>query len=192
VDPSTRNDVLHDFLLAQEDFSKGVAPATANSIKLSYWSYWVKFCSELSVDPLQPKSKDPVLLLQVFARRYRTGALPHQRKAAHKDSVDSALRAIGQTYVSMGTQDPRLNQFGTIEFRLLRQLNAYQLEDPPPDHVKPITFHVNLYLATTAFAVGAAAEGTKAITDMIILAFFCCDPANIPFHHQKRTQHHFD
>jgi hypothetical protein len=171
LDPTTRNDVLHDFLLAQEDFSKGVAPSTANSIRL-YWSYWEKFCGELSVNPLQPRSKDPVLLLQIFARRYRTGALPHQRKAVRKDAVDSALRAIGQTCVSLGTQDPRLNHFGKIDFRLLRQLNAYQREDPPPDRVKPIPFQVILYLATTAFAVGAAAEGTKAIADMVILAFF--------------------
>ena len=70
------------------------------------------------------------------------------------------------------TKDPRLNQFGVIDFRLSRQLNAYQREDPPPDHVKPIPFQVILYLATTAFAVGAAAEGTKVIADMVILAFF--------------------
>lgn len=171
MDPATRNDVLHDFLLAQEDFSKGVAPETANSIKL-YWSYWLKFCSSLSIDPLQPRSKDPVILLQVFARRYRTGALPHQRKAVRKDSVDNALRAIGQTCVRLGTKDPRLNEFGVIDFRLTRQLNAYQREDPPPDRVKPIPFQVILYLATTAFAVAAAAEGTKGIADMIILAFF--------------------
>ena len=72
----------------------------------------------------------------------------------------------------MGTKDPRLHQFGNINFRLLRHLNAYQREDPPPDCVKPIPFQVILYLATTAFAVEAAAEGTKAIADMVILAFF--------------------
>jgi len=72
----------------------------------------------------------------------------------------------------MGTKDPRLKQFGALDFRLARQLRAYQREDPPPDRVKPIPFQVILYLATTAFAVAAAAEGTKAIADMIILAFF--------------------
>jgi len=72
----------------------------------------------------------------------------------------------------MGTKDPRLNQFGSLDFRLARQLRAYQREDPPPDRVKPIPFQVILYLATTAFAVVAAAEGTKAIADMVILAFF--------------------
>ena len=106
------------------------------------------------------------------ATGYRTGALPHQQKPVHTDSVNNALRTIGQTCVSMATKDPRLNQFGVIDFRLSRQLNVYQREDPPPHHVKPIPFQVILYLATTAFAVGAAAEGTKAIADMVILAFF--------------------
>ena len=69
--------------------------------------------------------------------------------------------------VSIGTKDPRLNQFGIMNFRLSRQLNAYQHGDLLPDHVKPIPFQVILYLTTTAFAGGAAAEGTKAIADMV-------------------------
>jgi len=73
----------------------------------------------------------------------------------------------------VGARDPRINpDDGKLHFALRRQYAAYQREDPPPDRVKPIPFQVVLYLTTTAFAVLAAAEGTKAIADMILLAFF--------------------
>ena len=73
----------------------------------------------------------------------------------------------------LGARDLRINpDDGKLHFALSHQFQAYQREDPPPDRVKPIPFQVVLYLTTTAFAVMAAAEGTKAIADMILLAFF--------------------
>jgi len=74
----------------------------------------------------------------------------------------------------MGARDPRLNPDGKLRFALGCHFQAYQREVPPPDHVKPIPFQVVLHLTTssTAYAVMAAAEGTMAIADMILLAVF--------------------
>ena len=71
VDPATRNDVLYDFLLAQEDFSKKVTPGTANSIKL-YRSYWAIGSNSAAAYPKN---------LFSLGAKTPSSALPHQQKA---------------------------------------------------------------------------------------------------------------
>jgi hypothetical protein len=70
----------------------------------------------------------------------------------------------------MGTDDPRKNSQGNIDFRLQRQLRSYSRKDPPPDRVKPVPVTVIQHIMFVALA--AATSGNLAIADMIALAFF--------------------
>ena len=56
--------------------------------------------------------------------------------------MEDSLRAIGQTFAAMGADDPRLDNFGQIDFRLRRQLAGYARTDPPPARVKPIPVQI--------------------------------------------------
>jgi hypothetical protein len=78
---------------------------------------------------------------------------------------------MGQTFSALGTQDPRQDAHGQIDFRLQRQLRGYSRADPPPNRVKPIPIQILQHVMALA-ALASAAHGTKAIADMICLAFF--------------------
>jgi hypothetical protein len=87
--------------------------------------------------------------------------------------VEQQLRAIGQTFGSVGAPDPRLNAYGKIDFRLSRQISGYKRRDPPPTRVKPLPVQVLHHLA--AITIAMIGEGTivaQAIFHMIVIAFF--------------------
>jgi len=70
----------------------------------------------------------------------------------------------------VGAPDPRLNAQGKTDFRLKRQLAAYNRQDPPPLRVKPIPVQLILHIFTIAYA--GREIGNLAIAQMIGLAFF--------------------
>jgi hypothetical protein len=70
----------------------------------------------------------------------------------------------------MGAPDPRLDPSGHVDFRLTRMLKAYSKEDPAPNRVKPVPVPVLRRIMTIAAA--SDDEETKAIADMICIAFF--------------------
>lgn len=70
----------------------------------------------------------------------------------------------------MGTQDPRLNGLGKIDFRIQRQLSCYKKQDPPPNRVKPIPVPILMHIM--AIALAAASAFSIAVADMIAIAFF--------------------
>ena len=169
LDAASRIRVLHHFQLAQNDVSSGVSAPRATSHR-NLWSHWSHFCSSLAIDPLLQNVKDPVIFLQIYARLYRQGSLPHQSSPVRSRTVEDALRAIGQTLASLGSPDPRKNALGNTDFRLARQLRAYTRADPPPARVKPIPFQVVANVATVAQR--SLSPGVQCTADMIILAFF--------------------
>ena len=70
----------------------------------------------------------------------------------------------------MGSRDPRLNDFGNIDYRLKAQIRKYTKEDPPAQRVKPIPMSVVghlLWLATLS-----SSHAMSCVTDMIAIAFF--------------------
>ena len=85
---------------------------------------------------------DSIPYLQVFASRWRTGKIAPLGEPVRSRTVENALRAIGQTMASVGSEDRRLNSSGKIEYRLQQQLKGYKRIDPPPDRVKPIPFPI--------------------------------------------------
>ncbi len=104
----------------------------------SMWSIWCAFCANLNLNPLLLNIDDPIPVLQIFAHRYRMGYIAPNQAPVHGRTVGDALRAVGQALASLGFPDPRLLPSRKLEFRLGRQLAAYNRMDPPPTHVKLI------------------------------------------------------
>jgi hypothetical protein len=109
-------------------------------------------------------------LLQIFAARYRVGTLAPSHNAVKARTVEGALRAIGQTFASLGYKDPRLQSSGRLDFRLHRQLQAYSKHDPPPCRVKPVPLQLLLQVIQHCHRTTDARQ--HAISQMIILGFF--------------------
>jgi len=70
----------------------------------------------------------------------------------------------------MGADDPRLDNFGQIDFRLRRQLAGYARTDPPPARVKPIPVQILRHVMAVVYT--ADTPGEHAVADMTALAFF--------------------
>ena len=169
LDPASRPSFLADLRAAQHAVSFGVT-ASRSSAADTHWRIWHDFCSSLAVDPLLQDVADPVALLQVFLHRYRTGRIAPRGKPVRARTAEDALRSVGQTFLAMGTDDPRFTPQGAMDFRITRQVRFYKKEDPPPDRVKPVPVSV---LRWIAFAAATTPHvGNQAIADMIILAFF--------------------
>ena len=77
-----------------------VSPQRVQSSSSS-WRLWTTFCEHLNVDPSHLPA-DPIPLLQVFAQRLRSGTLAPGRRPVRTRTVEDIVRAVGQTYASMG------------------------------------------------------------------------------------------
>jgi len=84
--------------------------------------------------------------------------------------VEDAVRQIAQMYSSLGSRDPRLNPFGDLDFRLLRQQKFYGKLDSPPSRVKPIPLPLLLHAHTQAMTTTNPTG--QATTDMAFIAYF--------------------
>ena len=172
LDASAADAFRRDLSAAQDHVASGISAARSNAAD-THWRQWSRFCNQILVDPLLQAIDDPVLLLQVFAQRYRSGSLAPRGKPVRSRTVEDALRSIGQTFSGLGAADPRLIQHGKIDFRLSRQLASYSKEDPPPNRVKPVPLQVIRHILGVAYADRHAHRpGNEAIADMIGLAFF--------------------
>ena len=134
------------------------------------WDVWTQFCRPLGFNPILSEYKDPIPILQVFARQLRTGTLAPSKRGLLKRSVEGYLRAVGQTHTALGSPDPRETWSGRTDFRLQRQLACYQKQDPPPNRVKPLPLQIIRRIASVASATPTPLH--CATTDMITLAFF--------------------
>jgi hypothetical protein len=139
------------------------------------WKIWETFCLSLGLPPLLHDIDDPIPLLQVFARRYRDGRLASRGKPVRSRTVEETVRAIGRTFVLLGTQNPRLNPFGQVDERLGGLLAQWRREDPEPGRVKPIPISVLYQMDAQALAGHTPAQ--LAIADMIWVGYyFLCRP----------------
>ena len=167
--PSARDEVRTDLRLLRQAFDAGVVPSRARAHNLT-WLRWRRFCQTLGTDESLTDVSDPVLILQLFAQRYRDGRLAPSGRPVRSRTVEDALRAVGQGFARLGTSDPRLTSSGSIDFRLQRQLRGYTRADPPPDRVKPIPISVIIHAANAAAIVGTADH--IAVANMLTIAFF--------------------
>jgi hypothetical protein len=191
--PEKRDAFLRDLRNAQAAARAGIVSSRATSND-NCWKIWADFCQDLLVDPWLTGATDPILLLQVFAERYRTGKLAPRGRPVKSRTVEGALRAVGQAFTSVGALDPRLTSRGSTEFRLSRQLKGYSKADPAPDRVKPVPISVIYHAANIAKQHGTVES--LAVIHMICLAFFfLCRPGeytkptgdNAPFRLQDVT-----
>ena len=169
LDPTIAAHFRRDLRLAQETVNRGICPS-GDRADACNWNRWRAFCTNLAIDPLLNNIKDPDALLQVFVVQYRKGLIAPSGRPVKGRTVESAVRTVGQTLVSVGSPDPRLTSTNRMDFRLTRMWAAYKREDPPPRRVKPIPIRVLRHVANMATASGD--PFTMAISDMITLAYF--------------------
>jgi len=128
-----RNAYLTDLKLVQEAIRSGVTAKRAAAHD-NHWERWISHCLTHSVDPWLRQSTDPVPIMQVFLQRYRDGRLSGSGKPVRSRTAEDAVRAVGQKSANMGTDDPRKDGHGKIDFRITRQLRAYKKENQYPSH----------------------------------------------------------
>ena len=164
-----RDEIRSDLSLLRAAFDAGVVPSRARAHDHT-WTRWRHFCHALGTDEQLTAVADPVLLLQIFAQRYRDGRLAPSQKPVRSRTVEDALRAVGQGFARMGSKDPRLNASGGVDFRIQRQLRGYTRADPPPNRVKPIPISILHHLLSVASLSPTSAS--MAVADMVCSAFF--------------------
>lgn len=71
----------------------------------------------------------------------------------------------------MGADDPRLNSFGAVDFRLQSLFAAWKRVDPPPTRVKPMPFSVLRHAHTHAMAQPPGSRAS-ASGDCLLLAYY--------------------
>jgi len=169
LSPQTRDCFLRDLRTAQATVASGVVPSNAAAAN-AHWRLWFSFCSELSIDPSLQEFEDPIPFLQVFAQRYRTGAINTSQRPVRSRTVEGALRSVGQTLASVGSPDPRLTPQGHIDFRLKRMFSSFSKADDPPARVKPVPVPVLQHVMSQA--VLSQDPFNLACADMICLAFY--------------------
>ena len=135
--PEAVNALRADLLLVQEEIKKGVFSSRTRADKRCFQK-WEIFCRAYNIDTFLDKVRDPVLLLQFFTRRVRSGLLAHNGEPVRSRTAKAYLQAVGQTFANMGIEDPRLNKHGSIDHRLRRQLRGWTKSDGPPKRLKSI------------------------------------------------------
>ena len=156
---------------AAETVSQGVSTGRA-AASIGQWEKWIDFCSEMGVDPFLKAFEDKIPILQVFIHRVRIGELAASGNQIKSRSVEDYLRAVAQTFLAMGSDDPRLNAALKTDFRIARMLAAWKKQDPPANRVKPIPVAVVRHVAAVAARLPPGNEKLCAAADMIIIAFF--------------------
>ena len=169
VDPLIADHFGRDLRLVQADVQAGVIPSRSRTAT-AHWTIWADFCSNLHLDPTLPQCRDPIPFLQVFARRYRTGAIAPRGQPVRSRTVEDALCNVAQAFTSVGASDPCLTSQGHLDFRLQRQLTAYSKADPPPHRVKPVPIPILQHLMHAAILSND--PSSLAVADMITIAFF--------------------
>ena len=167
--PVTAGNFCSDLSTAQATVLTGVSPGRAASAATA-WDQWCLFTTNLGVDPFLQAFKDKIPFLQVFAQRVHTGELAANGNPIRSRSVEDYLRHIAQTFLHLGTDDPRLNAAHAIDFRLQRQLRSWKSTDPAPLRVKPVPIQVLRHVTAVAASIPDPAYACAA--DMITLAFF--------------------
>ena len=124
----------------------------------------------MSLDPILVTYKDPVAILNAFARDYKTGNITHNSCAVRSRTVECAVRLVVQAIANLGAKDQQMKSTEKIYGRLQLQFRCYSCQDPPPSRVKPIPVQFLLGLACVAAASND--PELQAVTYMIIIAFF--------------------
>jgi len=170
MDTEQRSRFLSDYSTAKQAINAGVSVGRAKAAS-SVWEIWQNYCADLGLDPFLEAIQDKVPILQVFAQRVRSGQLASNGNPILARSVEDYVRHVAQAFKSVGAPDPRMKEgCAKLDFRLTRLQAAWAKQDPPPHRVKPLPIQVIRLIAS--WAQESSQDAVKAISDMIILAFF--------------------
>ena len=147
-------------------FDAGVVPTRSKS-RSATWILWADYCTTHSIDPFLTNVEDSLPILQVFAQRYRTGALAPNQKPVKSRTVEAALRAVGQTLASVGADDPRYDRHGNVHFVIQQMLKGFTRSDPSVTRVQPLPFAVVNHAVTFAIT-----PTDIAAADLAVVGFF--------------------
>jgi hypothetical protein len=87
--------------------------------------------------------------------------------------VADAIRMVGRRYQQLGTRDFQVGRFsGQLDFRLQRQVKAFENEDPSATRVKSVPLQLVQHVVTAAHKSTSTSDAQKAIAGMACLAFF--------------------
>lgn len=174
--PTKQHDFGADLRVVDHAVQHAVSAAYAKR-KDAHWVIWFHFCLDIGVDPFLSNIPDPIRFLQVFAQRYRDGRIAPSKRQVTAKYVSDVCCSIAQTFMRVGSPDPRLAKDGSIDFRLRQLIKGWSKSDPPPARVKPAPITFVLFLSNLAHRHVAAndigpSSAERATADMICVAFY--------------------
>jgi len=142
--------------------------------RASSWRIWSQYAHDVcNIDPFF-RSVPPLIQQQsllAFAARVRTGCFGHGRQVGHQ-TVEKALRHVGQTQVLAGFSDPR-RRLGTKELDLPFQHLLKSMKDvdpaPKPQLALPVDTIMN---AASPGILPHTSQVAQATGDLIAIAFY--------------------
>jgi hypothetical protein len=96
--------------------------------------------------------------------------LPPRHKPVKARTVENGLRAVVQAYAGLGGAYLRKDAHGGIDFRIQRQIKAYNKDDAPPKRVKPVPIIIIIFIIAQAYG-DTHSEEEMAIADIITITF---------------------
>ena len=117
VENAARDRFCNTFCAATEDIAKGLSTGRACTAD-EHWTKWANFCSRVSLDPLLIGYKDPVPILNIFARDYRTGDITPTSSPVRSRTAEDAVRSIGQALAALGLANHQYRKDGKIDIRI--------------------------------------------------------------------------
>ena len=140
----------HHRYVAQHDYFAGKANVIANDARRRWDLSDADLISHFNAHYPQATSWT-LLTLLAATHSALIGALSHQRcipvslriapsnRPVRSRTVKDAVRHGAQTFLRVGSPDPRLNAFGELDFRLQALFRLWKKsEDRPPTRVKPL------------------------------------------------------
>ena len=91
VDPAAHTHFWDSFSALTEFFREGLSVGRSTAVD-GHWIKWSYFCTRVALDPLRVAYKDPVPILNAFARDYRTGKIAPDSQGIRSRTVEDAVR----------------------------------------------------------------------------------------------------
>ena len=86
-----------------------------------HWDIWETYYAKTHLDPFLLNIKDPIPYLEIFGQRLRDSRLAPSGWQIRSATVSDYLTSVGQRFANLGADNPRLNKYGQLDFRLARQ-----------------------------------------------------------------------
>ena len=167
-----RNEFESDLRIVEAEVRSGVNEDYADR-KDRHWIIWETYCAKTKLDPFLLDKEDPVPYLEVFGQRLRDGRLAPSGRQIRSATVSDYLTSVGQRFSNMGADDPRMNKYGRLDFRLARQKRSWKKRDKPSRRVKPMPISIIMAVLMHALVTSPSME-REAVANMICIAFFYC------------------